>query len=160
MTLPTGINRHIVGFSAVIAALAVLAYTASTVTSRRVASLPETGFAIAHQAPNETESSNENFLVQLKQIPPNAYGSARESGESIGQKITSGIKAVLPSIGSNSAQTESKNWTDEDWRIAQSAVANRRKDPKEKSNDSASAQLDTVWQPPEEIANRPGNQSR
>ncbi len=159
MALSANINRHVVGVSAILAVLAILAYTANTATSRRVASLPEEGFAIAQQAPSEATSSNENFLAQLKQIPPNAYGSARSSEESLGQKITSGIKAVLPSMNSSSAKTESRSWSDEDWRIAQQAVADHRsasKDTKEKRNDSASAaNSNTVWQPPEEIANRP-----
>lgn len=163
MKLPANLNRHVVGVSAILAALAILAYTANTATPRRVASLPAEGVAIAQQAPTEATPSNGNFLGQLKQIPPNAYGSARGSEELLSQKITSGIKAVLPSMGSNSAQTESKSWSDEDWRIAKQAVADHRsasKDSKEKSSDSASAHLDTVWQPPEEIANRPTNQSR
>lgn len=162
MALPKTINRHLIGVSALLAALTILAYTANTATPRRVATLPETGVAVAQQAPTESKPWNENFLAQMKQIPPNAYGSARGSEESLGQKITSGIKAVLPSLGSNSAKTESGNWSDEDWRIAQQAVANHRSAANEKGNDGAStrAHLDTVWQPPEEIANRAANQAR
>jgi hypothetical protein len=156
MKLPETIKRHVIGASALLVALAVLGYATSTATPRRVASLATEGFAIAQQAPAQT-ASNENVRDQSKQIPPDAYGSARGSEQSIGEKITSGIKAVLPSIGSKSAQTDSKNWSDEDWRIAEQAVAESRRGSK---NASTNAHLDTVWQPPEEIAGRPANESR
>ncbi|WP_363347445.1 hypothetical protein [Methylocystis echinoides] len=159
MKLPATINRHIVGASALLAALAVLGYATTAATPRRVASLPEEGFAIAQQAP-APNASIWNMMDQPKQIPQNAYGSARGSEQSIGEKITSGIKAVLPSIGSKSAKTDAKNWSDEDWRIAEQAVAESRRGSKNANSSSANAHLDTVWQPPEEIAGRPANQSR
>ncbi|MEK4034047.1 hypothetical protein WOC76_13745 [Methylocystis sp. IM3] len=162
MKLSAQINRHIVSVSAILAALAVLGYTANTATSRRVASLPEEGFAIAQQAPIEATLSNENFLAQLKQIPQNAYGSARGSEESLGEKITSGIKAVVPSKGLKSAQTESESWSDEEWQIAEKAVADSRANSNARNSSNASARVNanTVWQPPEEIAGSQANQSR
>lgn len=150
MKLPASMNRHTVGISAIFAALVVLGFTATLADHRHVASLPEAGFATAENASSETRS-NQNFFAQMKQIPPNAYGSTRSSEGSLGQKITSGIKAVLPSMSSKSAQPESKNWSDDDWRIAEQAVADHRRASKNSNN--ASAASDTVWQPPEEIAN-------
>ncbi len=161
MKLPATMNRHIVGISAILAALAVLGYTANTATYRRVASLPEEGFAIAQQAPTEAPS-NGNFLAQLKQISPNVYGSAWGSEASLGEKITSGIKAVLPSMGSKSAQTDARNWSDEEWQIAEKAVADSRANSNARNSNNASARANsnTVWQPPEEITGSQANQSR
>ncbi|MEK4034123.1 hypothetical protein WOC76_13345 [Methylocystis sp. IM3] len=163
MTLSASINRHFVGVSALLALLAILAYTANTATPRRVASLPEAGFAIAQQAPTETTPSNDtNFTPQLRQIPLNAYGSARGSEESLGEKIKSGIRAVVPSMGSNSAQTDAKNWSDEEWQIAEKAVADSRSNSnaRNSTNASARANSNTVWQPPEEITGSQANPSR
>ncbi len=155
----TLLNRHVVGVSAIMAALVVLGYAANTATNRRVASLPEATVAIARNDTTEP-AWNQNFLSQLKQVPPNAYGSARGSEESIGQKIKSGINAMLPSGSSNSAQTESRSWSDEEWRVAEKAVADLRGASKAENNANASARSDTVWQPPQEIANGKAGQSR
>lgn len=157
MKLPASMNRHIVGVSAILTALVVLGYATNSWNFRRVASLPETGFAIAENASQEARS-NDNFSTRLEKVPPNAYGSARGSEESLGQKITSGIKSMLPSTGSKPVQTESKNWNDEDWRIAEQAVADHRRAWKNSSN--ASAASNTVWQPPEEIATLRSNKSQ
>ena len=48
------IRRHIVGVSAIVAALVVLGYVANTATARHVASLSEESSAIAQQAPTVT----------------------------------------------------------------------------------------------------------
>lgn len=159
MKLPIIINRHVAGASAILAALAVLGYGANTATPRRVVSLPESSISIAQQEPAQT-NWNGNFLAQLKQIPPNAYGSARGSEESLGKRIKDGVAAIVPSMNSKSAQTDTKNWTAEDWRMAERAVAESRRGSKSANDTSANAHLDTVWQPPEEIAGRQANQSQ
>ncbi len=153
------LNRHVVGVSAIMAALVALGYAANTATYRRVASLPEATVAIARNDTTEP-AWNQNFLTQLKQVPPNAYGSARGSEETLGQKIKSGITAILPSGSSNSAQIESRSWSDEEWQIAEKAVADLRGASKAGNNNNASARSDTVWQPPQEIVNRDAEQSR
>lgn len=158
MKLPSTISRHIVGASAILAALVVLGYAANSMTYRRVASLPEANLAIAKNDSGEA-AWKENFLAQLKQIPLNAYGSARGSEETLGQKIKEGITAMIPSV-SSSPQTASKNWNDEEWQIAEKAVADHRGAAKAKSNGSASVSSAIVWQPPEEIANPRADQSR
>ncbi len=159
MKLPSTISRHIVGASAILAALVVLGYAVNSTTYPRVASLPEADLAIANNVSTEAPW-NENFLAQLKQVPPNAYGSARGSEETLGQKIKEGITAMIPSVSSNSAQTASKSWSDEEWQIAEKAVANSRGAAKAKNSSNASVASGTVWQPPEEIANRRAGQSR
>ncbi len=153
MKLPATMNRHIAGVSAILAALAILGYASSSMTYRPVASLPESNVTLAENASTETPT-NETVLPQLNRIPPNAYGSASGSAESLGQKITSSVKSMLPSIGSQS-QTDSTSWSSEDWRIAEEAVANHRR-----SNRNASASSATTWRPPEEIANHNANQAR
>ncbi len=153
------LNRHVVGVSAIMVALVALGYAANTETNRRVASLPEATVAIARNDTTE-QAWDRNFLAQLKRVPPNAYGSARGSEETLGQKIKSGITAILPAGSSNSAQTESKSWSDEEWQIAEKAVADLRGASKAGNNNNASARSDTVWQPPQEIVNRDAEQSR
>ncbi|KAF2989146.1 hypothetical protein OGR47_02585 [Methylocystis sp. MJC1] len=152
MKLPSTINRHVVGASAILAALVVLGYAANSINYRRVASLPEADLAIAQNISAETPW-NENFLSQLKQVPPNAYGSARGSEETLGQKLKEGITAMIPSVGSPSAQTASKNWSDEEWQIAEKAVADHRGPTKASNSNNASVASKIIWQPPEEIAN-------
>jgi hypothetical protein len=162
MKHPANLNRHVAGVTAILAAMAILGFAASTASSRRVASLPQEGVAIAQQAPTEAAGSDESFTAQLNNIPPNAYGSARPSEGTLGQTITNRIKAVLPSMRSGSAQ--SKNWSQEDWQIAERAVADHRASAKDKGN-SGTNLAETIWQPPEEIANRktpsqPGQNTR
>ncbi|MGA9599359.1 MAG: hypothetical protein WBS22_03735 [Methylocystis sp.] len=142
-------NRHIVGVSAIVAALVLLGYAANTSTARRAASLPEEGFAIAQKAPAETA---QKALTDTTQ--------ARGSEDSVGQKLKEQIQALLPPIRSNSAQKAAANWSREEWQIAEKAVADHRGGSKTANNDNTSARSELVWQPPEEIAGGRMNQSR
>jgi len=152
MNLPAGVNRHIVGVSAILAALVVVGYASSAANPRRVASLPEESSAVAQQAPAIAQQA------PTEAIKP--YGSARASEESTGQKLKEQIKALLPSIGSSSAQKEAAEWSREEWRIAEKAVADYRGGSKARHNNNTSARSEIVWRPPEEIARDQANQSR
>jgi hypothetical protein len=145
MNLRAGMSRHIVGVSAILAALVILGYASSAATPRRVASLPEEGFAMAQQAPIEITK---------------AYKSARGSEESPGQQLKEQIKALLPSLGATSAQKEAREWSREEWQIAEKAVADHRGGSKARTNNNTSARAEMVWRPPEEIAGGQANQSR
>ncbi len=176
MNLPAAMNRHIVGISAIAAALAMLGYAANTSTVRRVASLPEEGLVISQKAPTEatqappTEAAQSaptvaerNAPTEIAQMPtetPNAYG--RRSEDSVGQKLKEQIKALLPSVGSDSAQKEAANWSREEWQIAEKAVSDHRGGAKaaNNSNEKRSTRSAMVWQPPAEIAKAQMNQSR
>jgi len=149
-------NRHIVGVSAIVAALVLLGYAANTSTARRAASLPEEGFAIAQKAPAETAQKAPTDIAQA----PTETAQARGSEDSVGQKLKEQIKAMLPSVGSNSAQKEAANWSREEWQIAEKAVADHRGGSKTANNNNTSARSELVWQPPEEIAGGRMNQSR
>jgi hypothetical protein len=146
MNLSAAMNRHVVGVSAILATLVVLGgYASNTAPARPVASLPEESFAAAQQAPTDTTK---------------AYESARRLEESLGQKLKEQIKALAPSVGWNSAQTESANWSREEWQIAEKAVADHRSNSKAGTINNTSARSDLVWQPPEEISGRQANPSR
>ncbi len=159
MNLPAAMNRHIVGISAIVAALAVLGFAANTSTPRRVASLPEEGFVSSQKAPSAQKGPTEaaqNAPAEIARNAPtettNAYG--RGSEDSVGQKLKEQIKALLPPLGSNLAQKEAANWSREEWQIAEKAVDDHRGGAKaaNNNNNKTSARSDMVWQPPEEIA--------
>jgi hypothetical protein len=129
-------SRHILGVSAIVAALAVLGYyAANPATARHVASLSEEGSAIAQQAPTETT---------------NAYGWRPEA--SVGQNLKEQVKTLLSFLGSNSAQKEATNWSREEWQIAEKAVADHRGGAKAENKNDTNARSTIVWRPPEEIA--------
>ena len=129
-------NRHIVGVSAIVAALVLLGYAANTSTARRAASLPEEGFAIAQKAPAETA---QKALTDTTQAPTET-AQARGSEDSVGQKLKEQIQALLPPIRSNSAQKAAANWSREEWQIAEKAVADHRGGSKAGNNDNTRVQ--------------------
>ncbi|CAN3992661.1 hypothetical protein [Methylocystis bryophila] len=131
----SAMKPHIIGLAALSAVLFVLAYTANTATVRRVASLSHENPPIAQQAP-----------AQSPNVEP-----TRAAEESTSQRLKNQIKAMLPSLASNSTQNESMRWNSEDWRIAEKAVADHRNGLGARNANAKKASSDLVWQPPEEI---------
>lgn len=146
------INRHAVGISALALAIIGLGIVGSMPTRRLVASLPEMSGAQVSQPIAATD-----FGVR-SQIPPNAYGSAQPSTKPIERNAQ--LDQGNPPQGQ--AASEGRNWTDREWQIATMAVSAFRKVSKAAEALSPSASSDrkvssastnSVWQPPEEIAN-------
>ncbi|WP_363346015.1 hypothetical protein [Methylocystis echinoides] len=131
------LNRHMVGVSAIALALLGLGYLANMAgDNRRVASLLDRG---ASMPVNETSPSETNFLSMLKNIPPNAFGSAASGGNS------------------DKSVSSSGDWTPDEWRVAADAVARARSGAKGQPANKQAAHASAsgiVWRPPEEIASR------
>ncbi len=145
MTLPE-INRHWIGIPALALAIAALGFVGNKDFNRRTHNLPQISSAEINQPASATNgSSMERWLSQLRRIPQNAFGSAQSQNPSENQPRSS--------IGS-----EARNWTEEEWRLASAAVAAYRRGGKAALNSAASS--DTVWQPPEEIANKNGGSAK
>ena len=157
MNLGAALNRHVVGVSAIVAALVVLGYATNTTTSRHVASLPKESSAMTRQASIQTQQAPierkqaSNDSKQASNETTGANGST-QAAESTGQKLKEQIRAMLPSLGSNAAQKEAANWSGEEWQIAEKAVADHRSGSNAKNVDNKSARSNLVWQPPQEIA--------
>ncbi len=140
ITIPE-INRHWIGIPALALAVIGLGIMGNAAFKRTTESLPQVGSAEMNQA-----ASAADIISQLKQIPKNAFGSAQPLAPS--QYSLSGDQP------SNST-SESKNWTKEEWRLANAAVTAYRKGGRKALNATASSNL--IWQPPEEIANSNNN---
>lgn len=174
------LNRHMVGLSAIAVAILGLSYGADVINAnyiRPVARLADSGAAGVQQtatntqwrAPADTAGSNAattegskaDFLSMLNQIPPNAYGWAAGGRE---QPAKPQEKAAVspPASALDSLAAESKNWNEQDWRLAVQAVTNGRAKSQNTAQNSAmnSAMSGVVWAPPEEIAKKGASPAR
>jgi hypothetical protein len=158
-------NRHILGGSALAVAILGLGIAASIRSSEPVSSIrtAQTNGQTEKWANPATQpwadSSSSNFAPQLSQVPSNAYGSA-QPGEPARPNATTGNQTAV-SPPANSAKTaksvgaadEAKNWTGREWEIASKAVAAYRMAGKAAQALVPNSSSDSVWLPPEEIAN-------
>jgi hypothetical protein len=146
-------RRHVAGVTAVAVVIASLGFIASRDFGRRVEALSESGVAQLAQQ-NAIEPFGTNFLSSLRRLPADVYGSA------------AGLKPDEPSKPSAdwsqskpvSPASESKFWSEQEWRAASKAVADYRSGRK---SPSGKRQGTLIWQPPEEIAQQsPAEKSR
>ncbi|QGM96974.1 hypothetical protein [Methylocystis parvus] len=146
-------RRHVAGMSALALTLLGLGYFASQgFPARSVAELPElAGPSLAQLNPNQ--SLEEKFLSSLRRVPPNAFGSAEalrmeegQTGASAGADSSADASQIAPV----SPASESKFWSDQEWRIADKAVGDFRSARKPQTRNTGTLS----WRPPEEIANK------
>ncbi len=159
------INRHILGGSALLAAILGLGIAASIrstepVTTAQLIQQTEKWVNPINQPWADPSASN--LAPQVSDIPPNAYGSAQPIEPSGPGAITENRPAVSPPANASKTEkaagaSEAQNWTDKEWEIASKAVAAYRIAGKAAQALIPNRSADTVWQPPEEIANGNGN---
>lgn len=168
------LNRHVVGLSAVTLAILALGYGASAInwnSNRPIARLAESGAARVEQmanniaanvAPNTatknaatnaaantapSTAANSDFFAMLRQVPPNAFGSAAGTNVEPSQNAKTAV-APKTADARDSFASEARNWSEEDWRIATQAVAHSRSKPQARNMSGLS------WAPPQEISGR------
>lgn len=147
-------QRHVAGISALALTLAGLAYFATRdFPARPVAELPE--FTEAQLAQNDDSPSfQERFLAGLRRLPANAFGSAEGLKLRESQDANGGADASADaSKTAVSPASQSKFWSDSEWRIASKAVDDFRANHKPQTKQTGALS----WRPPEEIANKVGN---
>lgn len=160
-------NRHILGGSALAVAILGLGIAASirstepvsSITTAQTTAQTEKWVNPANQPWADPSSSN--FAPQLSQVPSNAYGSAQPA-EPAGPNALNGNQTAAsasskPTAKVAGAADEAKNWTDREWEIASKAVAAYRMAGKAAQALVPNSSSESVWLPPEEIAN--GNAS-
>ncbi len=140
MMLPQ-INHHVVGLAALTLAIVGVGIAGDTMFQNHPESLAQTNLPAVE---NSAVSTPQQILSQLRQIPQNAFGYAQPNGKE--------QNAVLSDEPRGSEASEAKNWTEEEWRLANAAVTAFRKGGKKALDPVASS--DIVWQPPEEIAKK------
>ncbi len=150
-TLPE-INRHWVGIPALALAIIGLGIVGNMAFKRPAESLSQISSAQTNQpaAAMNPKFISDHFLAELMRIPPNAFGSAQPGARSQNASSENQSRAATA--------PETKDWTDEEWRLASAAVTAYRKGGKQALSPTASA--DMIWQPPEEIANQEAAGSR
>jgi hypothetical protein len=148
-------RRHLAGISALALTLAGLAYFATRdFPARPVAALPEAQLAQNDQSPSSSDQSpsfEERFLAGLQRLPANAFGSAE------GLKLKESKESLDANGGADASQdtalspaSQSKFWSDREWRIASKAVDDFRANRKPQTKPTGALS----WRPPEEIANK------
>jgi hypothetical protein len=140
MKLPE-INRHMVGIPAILLLIAGLGF-ASTIewSGRRVESL------------SGERATAEQASVDPSRVPKNAYGfagAADRLGENVKAVVEKGKELVGLQPGGD--RSTERDWSAEEWRIAEKAVSDHRS--KTAARDSVSG---VVWAPPAEIAGDAG----
>lgn len=160
-------NRHILGGSALAVAILGLGIAASirstepvsSITTAQTTAQTEKWVNPANQPWADPSSSN--FAPQLSQVPSNAYGSAQpaEPGgpNALNGNQTAASVSSKPTGKVARAAGEAKIWTDREWEIASKAVAAYRMAGKAAQALVPNSSSESVWLPPEEIAN--GNAS-
>jgi hypothetical protein len=160
-------NRHILGGSALAVAILGLGIAASirstepvsSITTAQTTAQTEKWVNPANQPWADPSSSN--FVLQLSQVPSNAYGSAQpaEPGgpNALNGNQTAASVSSKPTAKVAGAAGEAKNWTDREWEIASKAVAAYRMAGRAAQALVPNSSSESVWLPPEEIAN--GNAS-
>jgi hypothetical protein len=149
-------RRHVAGLSALAATLAGLGYFAARdFPTRNVAELPQ--FASAQLTElNQNQSFEEKFLAELRRLPANAFGSAEALRLREGQdaKADADSSADASQISAVSPTSESKFWSEQEWRIAGKAVDDFRTSRKSETETRMKKTGALSWRPPEEIANK------
>jgi hypothetical protein len=177
------LNRHAVGISALILLIAGLGFvgTTSLHQMRRPIALD------AQPVENTTQTAsaqsvnpagwNAKFLALMDQIPLTEHRSAAlQSPAQPAPSAQSAESAAQPSQGSaeqpqGSMAAATKDWTEQDWRIATQAVAEHRSAAKASMTETqapapvaehrSAAESPKAWRPPEEIAHKaPANAPR
>jgi hypothetical protein len=159
------INRHILGGSALLAAILGLGIAASIRSTEPISSIstaqltPQTEKWANPANQQWADPSASNFAPQLGQIPSNAYGSAQAIEPSGSGAMSENGSASLANANKTEKTTgasEAQNWTDREWEIASKAVSAYRMAGKAAQALIPNRSADPVWQPPEEIANGKG----
>ncbi|WP_424360422.1 hypothetical protein [Methylocystis parvus] len=151
-------RRHVAGIAALALTLAGLGYFgARDFPTRPVAQLPQLASGqIAQLNPeqpqlNENQSFQEKFLSGLQRLPANAYGSAQALKDKVIGNSDSAADAQITPV---SPASESKFWSDQEWRIAGKAVDEFRSTRKSETQTQAKKTGTLSWRPPEEIASK------
>lgn len=149
-------RRHVAGIAALALTLAGLGYFgARDFPARRVAELPELASAQLAQSnaqSNPSESFEEKFLSGLRRLPANAFGSAEALKDKMG--AGSDLSGDASQITPVSPASESKFWSDQEWRIAGKAVDEFRSSRKSETQTQTKKTGTLSWRPPEEIAGK------
>lgn len=151
-------RRHVAGIAALALTLAGLGYFgARDFPARPVASLPELASAQLAQTNSEqpqldqNQSFEQRFLSGLQRLPGNAFGSA----QALKDKVINGSESASDAqITPVSPASESKFWSDQEWRIAGKAVDEFRSTRKSETQNQAKKTGTLSWRPPEEIASK------
>lgn len=144
--------RHIVGLSALALTIAGLGFFAKRdFNPPAVAELPQLVSAPLPQL-NANQSFEEKFLSGLRRLPANAFGSA----EALKDKAGAGSEASADTaqVAPVSPASESKFWSEQEWRIAGKAVDDFRSSRKSQTETQSKKTGALSWRPPEEIANK------
>lgn len=151
-------RRHVAGLSALALTLAGLGYfSARDFSARNVAELPELASARLAE-PNQPQSLEEKFLAGLQRLPSNAFGSAEalRLGDGQNAKAAAGADSSTDAsqISPVSPASESKFWSEQEWRTASKAVDDFRASRKSRIETQTRKTGTLSWGPPEEIANK------
>ncbi len=142
---------HVAGLSMVALVVAVVGFVGNmNFGSRHIAALPEVGRAKVAQT--SASDATDKIIAKLKEAPANVFGSARSL-------LPLQPSAVEPQTEAQSPTSLSKNWSDEEWRVAGKAVADFRSAAKS-GGKSLVDMTALTWRPPEEIRGKTSVKSR
>jgi hypothetical protein len=143
-------RRHVAGIAALALTLAGLGYFAARdFPGRPVAALPEAQIA----QDNTDRSFEEKFLSGLRRLPANAFGSAEalrlREDQDANAEGDANASADASQNAALSPTSQSKFWSEREWRIAGKAVDDFRATRKPSADAIKTGTLS--WRPPEEI---------
>ncbi|RTL79511.1 MAG: hypothetical protein EKK29_21030 [Hyphomicrobiales bacterium] len=137
------INRHWVGVAALAMAVIGIGLIGNMGFRRPIETLSQISSDQARQPGSAANPDfiSEHFISALRRLPQNVYGYAQRGAQSLNDPLQDKSQGSIAS--------ESRNWTEEEWRLASAAVTAYRKGGREALSSAASS--DIIWQPPEEI---------